>query len=208
MNSLYELLRVKPDADREAIKRAFYRLAKEHHPDISKNSALFIKMLNAYKTLTDDYKREVYDSARRERVRSVHKPVLLPKDRLVYAVSLSDIARTPHYRTAGGRRRKQYRPREYDICVNLTAHEQQQGAVIHVDAPAHVICPLCRGHHGSCTLCSDRGYILKAVSVPVSVPRDIGDGEVFAMPLERRRGSGFAYFMTSELLVKVIIFQR
>ena len=59
MDSLYELLRVEPDADRESIKRAFYRLAKEHHPDISKNSAAFIKILNAYKTLTDDNKREL-----------------------------------------------------------------------------------------------------------------------------------------------------
>jgi DnaJ-class molecular chaperone len=203
MDSLYELLRVRPDADRDSIKRAFYRLAKEYHPDISKNSAIFIKILNAYKTLTDDYKRELYDSTRR-----AAEPVLLPRDRLVYAVSLSDIARKPHYRTVGGRRRRQFQPREFDICVNLTEGEREHGAVIHVDVPAHVICPLCRGNHGSCRLCSDRGYVLKAVAVPVLIPRDISDGEVFSMPLQRKRGNRFAYFMISELLVKVKLFQR
>ncbi len=203
MDSLYELLKVQPDADRESIKRAFYRLAKEYHPDISKKSTVFIKILNAYKTLTDDYKRELYDSTRKAR-----EPVVLPKDRLVYAVSLSDIARKPHYRTVGGRRRRQYRPREFDICVNLTEGELQYGAAIHVDVPAHVICPLCRGNHGSCRLCSDRGYVLKAVAVAVPIPRDTSDGEVFSMPLQRKRGSRFAYFMISELLVKVKVFQR
>ena len=202
MDSLYELLRVRPDADRESIKRAFYRLAKEYHPDISKNSAIFIKILNAYKTLTDDYKRELYDSSRKVQV-----PIVLPKERLVYAVSLSDIAQKPHYRTVGGRRRKQYQPREFDICVNLTEDEQDHGAVIHVDVPAHVICPLCRGNHGSCRLCSDKGYVLKAVAVPVHIPKHVSDGEVFSMPLRRKRGSRFAYFMISELLVKIKVFQ-
>jgi DnaJ-class molecular chaperone len=203
MDSLYELLRVEPDADRESIKRAFYRLAKEHHPDISKNSAAFIKILNAYKTLTDDNKRELYDSTREARV-----PVVLPKDRLLYAVSLRDIARKPHYRTEGGRRRRGlYRTREYDVCVNLTERELQYGAVIHVDVPAHVICPLCRGNHVSCRLCSDRGYVLKAVCVPVTIPRKVSNGEVFSLPLQRKRGGMFAYFMISELLVKIKVFQ-
>ena len=235
MDSLYELLRVHPDADRDDIKRAFYRLAKEYHPDISKNSALFIKILNAYKTLTDDYKRDLYDKAfasqagkeqaRNAQGRALHAckqqasnakareqrardPVVLPNDRLVYAVSLSDVARNPHYRTVGGRRRKQFVPPEFDICVNLTEGEQKTGAVINVAVPAHVICPLCGGHHGTCRLCSDRGYVLRAVPVPVPIPVHCEDGEVFSVPLSRKRGNRFAYFMISELKVKVKLFQR
>jgi len=203
MDSLYELLRVEQGADRESIKRAFYRLAKEHHPDISKNSVEFIKILNAYETLTDDNKRELYDSTL-----GMNGPVVLSKDRLLYAVSLSDIVQKPYYRAAGSRRnRGLYRFREYDVCVNLTQSEIHSGAVIYVDVPAHIICPVCRGNHVDCRLCSDRGYVLRAVPVPVTIPRNISNEEVFSLPLRRQRGSHFAYFMISELLVKIKVFQ-
>jgi DnaJ-class molecular chaperone len=203
MDSYYELLQLKPGADMESIKRAFYRLAKEHHPDISNKSLHFIKILNAYKTLTDDNKRVLYDSMLRRKNLTV-----LPKDRLFYAVSLSDIARQRYLRSRSSRgRRDGHRFRDFDLCVNLTQRELEGGALIHLDVPAHVICPLCRGHHGECRLCSSKGYILKAVSVPVIIPRDLKDGDVFELPLSRRKGLEFAYFMTRSLWVKIKIFQ-
>jgi DnaJ-class molecular chaperone len=203
MDSLYELLRVEQGADRESIKRAFYRLAKEHHPDISKNSVEFIKILNAYETLTDDNKRELYDSTL-----EMNGPVVLSKDRLLYAVSLSDIVQKPYYRAAGSRRKRGlYRFKEFDVCVNVTQSEIRSGAVIYVDVPAHVICPVCRGNHVDCRLCTDRGYVLRAVPVPVNIPKNISNEEVFSLPLRRQRGRYFAYFMISELLVKIKMFQ-
>jgi len=202
MDSYYELLRVEPDADRESIKRAFYRLAKEHHPDISKKSSHFMKILNAYKTLTDDNRREQYDSIIQR------KSVVLPKDRLFFAVSLSDIARQLHLRSGKGRRRPRvFRLKDHDVCINLTQTELDAGAVVYADIPAHVICPLCRGDHKDCRLCSSRGYVLKAVSVPIAIPRYLGDGDVFELPLTRQRGEEFAYFMIRELSVKIKIFQ-
>jgi DnaJ-class molecular chaperone len=203
MDSYYDMLDVEPDADRDSIRRAFYRLAKEHHPDISKKSADFIKLLNAYETLTDDSKRELYDSIA---VRRRH--VVLPRERLLFAVSLTDIARQRYSRTTGGRRRRSmFRLKDYDVCVNLTQRELDAGALVQVDVPAHVICPLCRGNHGDCHLCSSRGYILKAVAVPVGIPRNLLDGDIFSIPLERKRGGDFAFFMIRELSVKIKIFQ-
>jgi DnaJ-class molecular chaperone len=203
MDSYYELLQVEPDADPESIRRAFYRLAKEHHPDISNQSAHFIKILNAYKTLTDDSKRGRYDSTR-----VVAKAVVLPRDRLYYAVSLSDVARQRRFRTSGTRRRAwPTRLKDHDVCISLTQTELEAGSVVHVDVPAHVICPLCGGDHGECHLCSSKGYVLRAVSVPVAIPKHLGDGDVFELPLTRQRGKNFAYFMIRELTVKIKIFQ-
>jgi molecular chaperone DnaJ len=203
MESYYELLKVEPGADLESIKRAFYRLAKEHHPDISNNSVHFMKILNAYKTLTDDSKRGRYDSAA-----VIRPPVVLPRDRLFYAVSLHDVALQRGLRGAGARRRsKPYRLKDHDVCIGLTQSELDAGCIVLVDVPAHVICPLCRGDHRECHLCSSKGYVLRAVSVPVAIPKHLGDGDVFELPLTRRRGRDFAYFIIRELSVKVKIFQ-
>ncbi|KAG7350702.1 DnaJ protein [Nitzschia inconspicua] len=62
--TLYKLLCVKPFASAKEIKRAFYKLAKEHHPD--KNSdpqshAKFVELHKAYETLYDTEKRRHYD---------------------------------------------------------------------------------------------------------------------------------------------------
>lgn len=60
----YRILGVPPSADTTAIKKAFRRLAMEHHPDKSKdsveNSIYFQELQEAYHTLTDPYKREQY----------------------------------------------------------------------------------------------------------------------------------------------------
>lgn len=60
----YRILGVTPGTDIPAIKKAFRRLAMEHHPDKShasaENSVYFQELQEAYQTLTDPYKREQY----------------------------------------------------------------------------------------------------------------------------------------------------
>lgn len=61
--TLFGVLGVQRDADAATIKTAYRRLAKQWHPDTSKepNSAEMFKTIsNAYQTLTDDTKRRKY----------------------------------------------------------------------------------------------------------------------------------------------------
>ncbi len=209
MRSYYDLLNVARDADRESIKRAFYKLAKRFHPDVSKECKNFLKILNAYETLTDDNKRDHYDST----LTGTEGPaedgsIILPKDRVWFAVSLSDVARERYYRPGGRRRKVQGRKlKGYDVCINLTQEELETGASVFIDAPAHVICPLCRGHHTHCNLCSDRGYIVRAVPVQVQIPKVLSDCDIFTIPLKRMRGREFAFFLIKEIAAKIKIFQ-
>src|SRR5438067_1718125 len=61
----YEMLGVNRDADEEAIKNAYRRLAMKHHPDRNpdnpKAEELFKEAKEAYETLTDANKRAAYD---------------------------------------------------------------------------------------------------------------------------------------------------
>jgi curved DNA-binding protein CbpA len=70
-DSLYKILGVSTGASRKEIKRAYYRLAKEYHPDKQPSTNTpkqnemvrerFLKLHSAYETLYDDEKRKAYD---------------------------------------------------------------------------------------------------------------------------------------------------
>jgi len=60
----YAALGVPRDADEEAIKKAYRKLARKHHPDVSKEpgaEARFKEAAEAYATLKDPEKRAAYD---------------------------------------------------------------------------------------------------------------------------------------------------
>jgi len=62
MNKLYEILGVAPDASQEEIKKAYYRRAKECHPDKAGGSDESMQELSrAFEILSDPAKRTMYD---------------------------------------------------------------------------------------------------------------------------------------------------
>ncbi|MBI1802754.1 MAG: DnaJ domain-containing protein [Chloroflexi bacterium] len=61
----YDLLELEPDATPEQIKRAYRRMVKQVHPDISakeNTTAEFLELQRAYETLGDPQKREAYNA--------------------------------------------------------------------------------------------------------------------------------------------------
>jgi DnaJ-class molecular chaperone len=59
--SLYEVLGVKKSDSCADIKRAYFKLAKTHHPDKGGNPEHFKDILRASEILTDEKKRQMYD---------------------------------------------------------------------------------------------------------------------------------------------------
>ena len=62
--SHYSVLGVAPKADIKEIKEKFYKLSKEHHPDISKDASSmekFREIAEAYETLSNPELRNKYD---------------------------------------------------------------------------------------------------------------------------------------------------
>ncbi len=59
----YKILGVEKNASKDDIKKAFRKLAHEHHPDKNQgNDAKFKEINEAYTTLSDDQKRQQYDT--------------------------------------------------------------------------------------------------------------------------------------------------
>ncbi|MDP2953751.1 MAG: DnaJ domain-containing protein, partial [Chloroflexota bacterium] len=60
----YEILGVERTADAEEIRRAYRKLARQHHPDVNRSTeaeALFKELNEAYQVLSDPEKRATYD---------------------------------------------------------------------------------------------------------------------------------------------------
>lgn len=61
----YEVLGLNKEASQAEIKKAYYALAKKHHPDMNKDDTdaekKFQEIQNAYEVLKDDEKRALYD---------------------------------------------------------------------------------------------------------------------------------------------------
>lgn len=58
----YKILGVDKSASKEDIKKAFRKLAHEHHPDKGGNAEKFKEVSEAYSVLSDDSKRSQYDT--------------------------------------------------------------------------------------------------------------------------------------------------
>jgi len=63
--SYYDILKINENATQDVIKRAYRKLAKQHHPDTkSGNADKFKEVSEAYEHLGDELKRKKYDTAR------------------------------------------------------------------------------------------------------------------------------------------------
>jgi len=63
----YQVLAIEPDADTAAIRSAWRRLAREHHPDVAKSKEAarrFVQIREAYEVLSDAKRRRRYDEWR------------------------------------------------------------------------------------------------------------------------------------------------
>tara|TARA_B100001248_G_scaffold81197_1_gene58990 strand:- start:18984 stop:19856 length:873 start_codon:yes stop_codon:yes gene_type:complete len=71
----YKILGISENASQDEIKRAYKKLAKEHHPDLNGgDDSQFKKINEANNTLSDQQKRQQYDMERRFGAQGGHGP--------------------------------------------------------------------------------------------------------------------------------------
>jgi len=197
VKSYYEMLGIDEDADIKTIKKAFHRLAKIYHPDISKNDYKFLKILNAYKYIL---------SEKQNKGKKESPKVILPKNRVDFAMSLIDVAKLGIFNRGKSRRRTGvYNTKGYDVKVYVKAEELKYSPTILIDIPARVICPVCGGSGNGCNLCSGTGHLVKAVEIPFVLSPEINNNEIVEINLNKIKLNTYAFFLIKHLRIKVLI---
>ena len=198
----YELLGVARDAGDDDIKRAFRRLARELHPDVSTEpdtAERFKQVAEAYEVLSDPERRDTYD---RYGHAGLRRGGFAPTDFDLGNVSdlFSAFFGEGFFGQAGGRSRGA----DVAATIEITLAQAFTGTAVQVPLQVAVACERCSGSGAepgtspvTCETCGGAGRV-QQVSQSVfgqfvrasTCPRCHGAGRIVEKPCERCDGDG------------------
>ena len=140
----YAALGVPRDADTEQIKKAYRKLARKHHPDVSKApeaEARFKEVAEAYQTLKDPEKRAAYDElGRRPAGEEFAPPPQWARDfgngaHSFEDIDLADLLDALGRGQRGGARRGPVpmHGRDYETTVRISLEDAHRGTRLNLD---------------------------------------------------------------------------
>jgi molecular chaperone DnaJ len=199
----YDILGIPRDASPDDIKTAFRKLARQYHPDVSKEADAeekFKEINEAYGVLSDPQKRARYDQYGR--------------------AGLGEMGGMPDYATmdfsdifeqffginmgGGGRSHRPRRGRDLQVPLELTFEEAVFGVEITIEVTRNEICGSCHGSGAEpgtspqrCGKCGGRGEVRQvrqtifgSMMQSGPCPACAGRGEIISTPCHTCRGSG------------------
>jgi molecular chaperone DnaJ len=191
----YEVLGVPRTASPDDLRRAFYKLARQYHPDVNKQPdapARFKEINEAYQVLSDADKRAAYDRFGQAGVSGNFDPGFSD-------FPLNDIFESLFGSGFGARSRTRKGPQpgaHLKTTLTLEFEEAVFGADKEISVPRLETCPSCKGvgaENGTspvrCPQCRGSGEVRRATQsifgqfINVApCPRCNGEGEVISVP--------------------------
>jgi molecular chaperone DnaJ len=207
--SLYDTLGVKKGASQDEIKKAYRKLARQHHPDANPGDKAaeekFKEVQTAYDVLSDEKKRKEYDRFGSTNGRGPAGPGPGGPNVNFGNVDFGDLGDIlgGMFGNAAGRGRGRPQPMrgaDLETEVRLSFEDSLRGAEAKVPVEVTVACSDCGGSGAQrgtapviCPECNGRGVTsesqgLFALSQPC--PRCRGNGTVIEKPCAKCHGSG------------------
>lgn len=211
----YEILGVSRTATDEELKKAYYRLARQYHPDVNKDEdsgTRFKEISEAYQVLSDANKRAMYD-------RFGHAGVSGNVDPGFGDFPLGDLFESLFGAGLGTRMRTRRGPQpgaHLKTTITLEFEEAVFGVEKEITVPRLETCPSCRGSGAEpgttpvrCPQCRGSGEVRRATQsifgqfINVTpCPRCNGEGEVVNSPCHECQGQKRVQMMR-KIMVKV-----
>jgi molecular chaperone DnaJ len=209
--SLYETLGVAKNASADEIKKAYRKLARQHHPDANPGDKeaeeRFKEVQNAYDVLSDPEKRKQYDTfgSTNGRPGPGSGGFNWNASEGFDFANLGDLGDILGGMFGGGMRGGRPEPRgqrgnDVEVQVNLSFEDALQGVETKIPVTLEVACHACHGSGARpgtapivCPQCGGRGVVAESqgfFSLSQPCPRCRGNGTVIEDPCPTCRGSG------------------
>ncbi len=204
----YEVLGVPRDADQDTIKKAFRKLAREHHPDVNPGddgaSDRFKRLGEAYAVLGDPEKRAHYDRYGH----ALENGGFYGGDvNFEMFGDLAGIFQSFFGGQMGGYQRQRQGPRAGDslvMAIEIELRDVVEGVEKEVSYRRQTTCPICFGTgagEGSsperCPTCDGHGQVRQQrrtmfgmAAVLTTCPECRGQGQIIRKPCTRCKGEG------------------
>jgi molecular chaperone DnaJ len=196
VTNLYDTLGVPKNASPAEIKKAYRKLAREHHPDQGGDEARFKEIQGAYDVLSDPEKRKQYDQFGSANGRGG------PQFQEFDLGDLGDLFGGLFGGGGFGRsaRRQPERGADLQAEVHVSFEDSLRGVQVPVRAEVETACHTCGGTGAepgtapvTCPQCGGRGVVSDSqglFSLSHPCPRCRGNGTIIETPCTTCRGSG------------------
>ncbi|MGD0611648.1 MAG: molecular chaperone DnaJ [Anaerolineales bacterium] len=201
----YEILGVPRNASIDEIKTAFRKMARQYHPDVSKEpdaEERFKEINEAYGVLSDPEKRARYDQYGRAGLGDIGG---MPDYTVDFSDLMEELFGSFGFGLGGsGRSRRPHRGRDLQVQVALSFEEAVFGVEKEIEVTRNEVCSTCRGSGAEpgtkpqkCPTCGGRGEVRQvrqtifgSMMQSGPCPNCNGRGEVIATPCHTCRGGG------------------
>ena len=198
----YEVLGVNRDADEEAIRKAYRRLAMKHHPDRNpdnpKAEELFKEAKEAYEVLIDANKRAAYDRYGHAGVDPQAGMAGAGAGFSSFADAFGDIFGDIFNQARGGRS-SVYRGADLRYNLEIALEQAAHGTETRIRIPTYEDCDTCKGSGArpgtkpqTCPTCEGHGQVRMQqgfFSIQQTCPKCHGTGKIIPEPCPSCHGA-------------------
>ncbi|BAW31985.1 MAG TPA: molecular chaperone DnaJ [Methanothermobacter sp.] len=217
----YEILGVDKNASKKEIKRAYRRLARKYHPDVSEDpdaAEKFKEISEAYAVLSDDEKRRRYDQFGHAGMEG------FTQEDIFRNINFEDIFKDLDFDFGsifdifgfGRRRTGPQRGADINYQLEITLEDAYKGLETDIKVPHTKKCPVCNGSRAepgsdtrTCPTCNGSGHVrqvqrtlLGQIMNITTCPDCNGEGKLIEKPCSNCNGTGIVK-KTSTIHIRV-----